>query len=325
MSLRALAGAAAVVGFLAGFAGGATAQPPDSLAREPSIPPAVGYVNDRAGVLDDTARAQLEGFLDQVQKKTGAEFAVLLVRSTHYFFSHVNPWPRPYQQPHPPIWIPGVGSLETIEFVAQRRYAYMGVPYFHFDVFRKVFDQWKLGKKGKDNGLLMLVVLDAREVRFETGYGLEGVLPDGFQSRVVRDDMAPRFRASDFAGGVTAGVLRCAAKIAADQGVALEWNGRELRYDEPRSSRPPLPALFIALLILVIVLSRLGGGGFGGPSRRRGMLGPLFWGGFGGGLGGGFGGGGFGGGGFGGGGFGGGGFGGFGGGSSGGGGGGGKW
>src|SRR6516164_6532183 len=59
--------------------------------------------------------------------------------SRHYFFRYVNPWPRPLQQPHPPIWIPGAGSLETIEFVAQRRYAYMGIPYFHFDVFRKVF------------------------------------------------------------------------------------------------------------------------------------------------------------------------------------------
>lgn len=63
--------------------------------------------------------------------------------SKHYFFRYVNPWPRPLQQPHPPIWIPGVGSLETIEFVAQRRYAYMGIPYFHFDVFRRVFGQFR--------------------------------------------------------------------------------------------------------------------------------------------------------------------------------------
>jgi alkanesulfonate monooxygenase SsuD/methylene tetrahydromethanopterin reductase-like flavin-dependent oxidoreductase (luciferase family) len=47
------------------------------------------------------------------------------------------------QQPHPPIWIPDVGSLETIEFVAQRRYAYMGIPYFHIDVFRRVFAQFR--------------------------------------------------------------------------------------------------------------------------------------------------------------------------------------
>jgi alkanesulfonate monooxygenase SsuD/methylene tetrahydromethanopterin reductase-like flavin-dependent oxidoreductase (luciferase family) len=63
--------------------------------------------------------------------------------SKHYYFRYVNPWPRPLQQPHPPIWIPGVGSLETIEFVAQRRFAYMGVPYFHIDVFRRVFQQFR--------------------------------------------------------------------------------------------------------------------------------------------------------------------------------------
>jgi alkanesulfonate monooxygenase SsuD/methylene tetrahydromethanopterin reductase-like flavin-dependent oxidoreductase (luciferase family) len=59
--------------------------------------------------------------------------------SKHYYFRYVNPWPRPMQQPHPPVWIPGVGSLETIEFVAQRRFAYMGIPYFPIDVFRRVF------------------------------------------------------------------------------------------------------------------------------------------------------------------------------------------
>ena len=63
--------------------------------------------------------------------------------SKHYFFRYVNPWPRPLQQPHPPIWIPGVGSLETIEFVAQRRYSYMGIPYFHLNVFKRVFGQFR--------------------------------------------------------------------------------------------------------------------------------------------------------------------------------------
>jgi alkanesulfonate monooxygenase SsuD/methylene tetrahydromethanopterin reductase-like flavin-dependent oxidoreductase (luciferase family) len=59
--------------------------------------------------------------------------------SKHYFLRYVNPWPRPLQQPHPPIWIPGAGSLETLEFVAQRRYAYMGLPFFHIDVSRRMY------------------------------------------------------------------------------------------------------------------------------------------------------------------------------------------
>ena len=48
--------------------------------------------------------------------------------SKHYRIRYVNPWPRPLQQPHPEIWIPGAGSIETMEFVARKRYAYMEAP-----------------------------------------------------------------------------------------------------------------------------------------------------------------------------------------------------
>jgi len=182
----------------------------------------------------------------------------------------------------------------------------------------EVFRRWGLGQKGKDNGLLMLVAKDERQVKFESGYGLEGVLPDGLQSRIFRQEMMPRFRAGDFDEGIVAGVLACAQRIAAEQKVTLEWDGRELRYDSRRSSRlgariAPL-ALLIGFIILLSILRGIGGGGYGGRRRRGGWyIGPGL-----GGWGGGFGGGGFGGGG-------GGSFGGCGGGSSGGGGGGGSW
>ncbi len=61
----------------------------------------------------------------------------------HWKLQNVNPWPRPIQQPHPPIWVPGAGSQETIDFVAQRRYSYMGIPYFHLDFFKKNFDLFR--------------------------------------------------------------------------------------------------------------------------------------------------------------------------------------
>jgi alkanesulfonate monooxygenase SsuD/methylene tetrahydromethanopterin reductase-like flavin-dependent oxidoreductase (luciferase family) len=57
----------------------------------------------------------------------------------HYRLRILNTWPKPIQQPHPEIWIPGAGSLETVEFVARNRYAYMGIPYFHIDVFDRMF------------------------------------------------------------------------------------------------------------------------------------------------------------------------------------------
>jgi uncharacterized protein len=270
---------------VAGAAAFARAQQPPP--GEPAIPEPVGFVNDVANVMDETSRAKLEGFLDQVQQKTGAQFAVLTVPTT--------------------------APLVPDEYKV------------------KVFEKWGIGGKEKDEGLLLLVAIQEREAKFETGYGLEGTLPDGWQSRMFRQEMAPRFQQGDFAGGITAGMVASAARVAKEKGVTLEWDGKELRYDERRSRTGLPPIVFLGILIFVIVLfviaSQSGGLGGGRPGRRRrygsGGFGDWGGGGWGGGLGG-FGGGGFGGGGFGGGG-GGGSFGGFGGGSSGGGGGGGKW
>jgi alkanesulfonate monooxygenase SsuD/methylene tetrahydromethanopterin reductase-like flavin-dependent oxidoreductase (luciferase family) len=90
------------------------------------------------GVNPTTARERFREALDLIVK-SWTHPGPFLWDSKHYHFRYVNPWPRPLQQPHPPIWIPGVGSKETIEFVAQRHYSYLGVPYFHIDVFKKVF------------------------------------------------------------------------------------------------------------------------------------------------------------------------------------------
>jgi len=61
----------------------------------------------------------------------------------HYNFRYVNLWPKPLQKPHPPIWIPGIGSLETMEYVAKKHFCYFALPYFHFDVYRRNFEQFR--------------------------------------------------------------------------------------------------------------------------------------------------------------------------------------
>jgi alkanesulfonate monooxygenase SsuD/methylene tetrahydromethanopterin reductase-like flavin-dependent oxidoreductase (luciferase family) len=61
----------------------------------------------------------------------------------YWKLKYVNPWPRPIQQPHPTVWIPGAGSKETIELVAARRFGYMGIPYFHMDFFQRNFDMFR--------------------------------------------------------------------------------------------------------------------------------------------------------------------------------------
>jgi uncharacterized protein len=171
-------------------------------------------------------------------------------------------------------------------------------------------DKWKIGRKGSDRGVLVLLAVDDHKRRIEVGYGLEGILPDGKVGDIGRE-MVPLLRANDFDGAITQAVGELAQVIAADAKVTLEDDPSLVR-------RPPVrqgPTLGKAIL-LIIMLIFFGGfmllrllfrfglfGGFGGPWMGGGGVGG--GGGFGGGGGGDSGGGGFGG--FGGGGFGGGG------------------
>lgn len=180
----------------------------------------------------------------------------------------------------------------------------------------RVFQQWGIGDAERKDGLLLLVAMEERKLVFETGYGLEGTLPDGWQSRMLRELAAPRFRDGEPGEGITAAVLAASQRIAAEKGVTLTWDGRELRYtggsNKKAAERILMLALFMLIFIVLPILRATRRGGRGWYSSGGG------WGGGFGGYGGGFGGGGGGGGG-------GSSFGGFGGGGSGGGGGGGSW
>jgi uncharacterized protein len=72
----------------------------------------------------------------------------------------------------------------------------------------RVADQWKLGRKGVDDGALLLVAKRDRTLRIEVGRGLEGVLPDAVASRIVNEVIVPAFKNGDFSGGIGAGVRR---------------------------------------------------------------------------------------------------------------------
>jgi len=180
-------------------------------------------------------------------------------------------------------------------------------------------DKWKMGKKGSDRGVLVLLAVDDHKRWIDVGYGLEGILPDGKLGDIGRE-MVPYLRANDFDSAVSLAVGEVAQDIAADAKVTLQ--------DEPMPGVAPVRHVSHGsgvgkLILVVIVLIFFGGSwlfrlllGFGLFSSLMGG-GRYGGGGFGGGLGGGFGGGGGGGGGSG--------FGGFGGGSFGGGGAGGSW
>ena len=198
-----------------------------------------------------------------------------------------------------------------------------------------VFDRWKIGQRGRDNGLLFLVAVQDRRMWIATGYGLEGILPDGKVGEIRDRAILPSFRAGRYAEGIVRGSEALAAVILAQTGSAtaepLASVGARKRSTQFGSAwTGALLAIFILLILFSLAASaadrRAALRGRAVPSRRnRGMP---WW--IGGGLGGGYGGGsgrssgGWSGGGLGGG-FGGGGFGGFGGGGSGGGGAGGSW
>jgi uncharacterized protein len=70
----------------------------------------------------------------------------------------------------------------------------------------RVAEAWKIGRKGVDDGLILIVAKDDRRLRIEVGYGLEGVIPDSVARRVIDERITPRFREGDFHGGVRDGV-----------------------------------------------------------------------------------------------------------------------
>ena len=81
-------------------------------------------------------------------------------------------------------------------------------------------DKWKVGKKGTDRGLLLIFATEDRKYRFEVGYGLEGILPDGRVGDIGRQ-MVPYLRQNDFDGAISMAVQQVAGVIAADAGVTL--------------------------------------------------------------------------------------------------------
>ena len=80
---------------------------------------------------------------------------------------------------------------------------------------------WKLGQKGKDNGLLFVIAMKDRRYRIETGYGLEGILPDSLAGSIARQRLVPLFRQGRFSEGIEAAVTDITDIIARSHGVEL--------------------------------------------------------------------------------------------------------
>jgi uncharacterized protein len=232
-----------------------------------------GYVNDFAHALDSRNAQALEAYCANVERATGAQFAVVVVDSL---------------------------EGDPVE-----------------DVANKLYRQWGIGKKGTDEGLLLLLAIKDKKQRVEVGYGLEPIIPDGYAGGVLRG-IRPILRQGNYGGAVLAAIEEFGGQVAKAKGVSLD--GVPLPAGRgPQGQGIPFPLLILGFIVLLVIVRFIsgsgGGGGFGGFLTGM-LLGNMM---------GRRGGGGWGGGGFGGGGGGGGGFGGFGGGDSGGGGASGDW
>lgn len=172
-------------------------------------------------------------------------------------------------------------------------------------------DRWKLGQKGKDNGMLFVFAAKERQARFEVGYGLEGFITDQYTNRVGRNVLVPHIKQGNTSRGIYETNLQIVQRIAGEYGVTLSGMPKltPVPHRQGRKALPCcslLPLLFFMFLIfgrggrgmgmLFFLPFMMGGfGGHGGYGRSGSFGGGSFgggFGGFGGGMGGGFGGGG---------------------------------
>jgi uncharacterized protein len=131
-------------------------------------------------------------------------------------------------------------------------------------------EAWKLGRKGVDDGVLIVVAKEDRELHIEVGYGLEGVLPDAVAKRIIEEEIVPRFKQGDFYGGLRAGIERVMRvvegeplpppKKTSQSGNSLDWL---------------IPALFLALIAGNVLRAIFGR--FIGASLVGGITGFAIW------------------------------------------------
>ena len=142
----------------------------------------------------------------------------------------------------------------------------------------KLFDNHGrgIGRKGKDNGVLIVVAPRERRVRIEVGYDLEQWITDGYAGETIREFMAPRFRQNDFGGGLLAATTRIAGRIAQARGVSLQ-GVPQLAPIRRSTGGTGVPLWVIILIFIVFVLLSRGGGGPGGRSRYWGGGGWSGW------------------------------------------------
>lgn len=179
-----------------------------------------GFVQDYAGLLTTQQVSDLETKLENYEKNTTNEIAV--------------------------VTIPSLDG-DTIENVAQ-----------------EIFTKWAIGKKGKDNGVLLLISLADRKTRIHTGYGVEGLLTDVGTSYIQSDIISPAFKNGDYYKGISLAVGSMVEALGGTDVVPADYSGRK--------NNIPWDFVFFGVIILIQFLTAIlarskswwGGGVIGG-------------------------------------------------------------
>ncbi len=150
----------------------------------------------------------------------------------------------------------------------------------------RVAEAWGIGQKGLDNGVIMVVSMAERAIRIEVGYGLEGMITDAKASYIIRHDMVPLFRRSDYYQGIHDGLETITGIINKETDISPEELEKFRRDQRKGTRKSPIPIGFIIFIIIVVLNSMGGPRGKGG----RGSIPFIFFGGGGGGFSGGSGG-----------------------------------
>ena len=116
--------------------------------------------------------------------------------------------------------------------------------------------RWQIGQKGKNNGVLLIVAPNERKVRIEVGYGLEGALTDAVSRLIIENAITPRFRAGDFAGGITRGVDDIISVLTGD---AAEWQQRAAKRPEPTTRWDSILVMLLVFFVFGFVFLTLVG------------------------------------------------------------------
>lgn len=130
--------------------------------------------------------------------------------------------------------------------------------------------KWGVGGKSKNNGVVLLVALGDRKLSIQTGYGLEGALPDIYTKRIIENDIKPYFKDEQYFQGIDAGTNSIIKLIKGEYKADAKPKNR-------KSKGGSALAIIIIVVIIIVILSRRGGGGGGRVIGSRGASDALFW------------------------------------------------